>query len=207
LAHRRQNSIRSFEEAKKYFSGQVMVDLFMGDLLAVDFQNTEPAWVRQRELPAGDQAPCLLLRSARGPRHAGARSAAVSVPRDGLAAGERVAAMAGIERVWLGGARKKPCNILSPACPQAAITPGAAAPGFEPPLGNHARTTASQKTIRTRKNMALPSHIDRFRSSPRRAVYRINAVPPIGREFERSSRRGPLRRRRDLDEDVPLGGA
>jgi hypothetical protein len=86
-------------------------DLFVGDLLAVDFQNSKAAWVRQRELQAGDQAPCLLWRSARGPRHAGARSAAVSVPRDGLAAGERVAAMVGIERVWLGGARKKSCNI------------------------------------------------------------------------------------------------
>jgi hypothetical protein len=96
-----------------------------------------------------------------------------------LAAGEHVAAMVGIERVWLGGARKQSRNIPAPACPQAAVTLGAAAPGFDPPLGNHARTTASQKTIRTRKNMALPSHIARFRSSPRRAVYRIDAVPPI----------------------------
>jgi hypothetical protein len=101
----------------------------------------------------------------------------VSVPRDGLAAGEHVAAMVGIERVWLGGARKQSRNI--PACPQAAVTPGAAAPGFAPPLGNHARTTASQKTIRTRKNMALPSHIARFRPPRRRAVYRIDAVAPI----------------------------
>jgi hypothetical protein len=95
-----------------------------------------------------------------------------------LAAGERVAAMVGIERVWLG-ARKTSRNVLAPACPQAAVTLGAAAPGFGPPLGNHARTTASQKTIRTRKNMALPSHIDRFRSSLRPAVYRIDAALPI----------------------------
>jgi hypothetical protein len=87
--------------------------------------------------------------------------------------------MAGIERVWHGGARKKSCNILAPAFPQAAFTLGTAAPGFEPPPGNHARTTASQKTIRTRKNMAMPSHIDRFRPSRRRAVYRIDAVLPI----------------------------
>ena len=51
-------------------------DLSVRDLLAVDLQNTEAAWVRQRELQAGDQAPRLLWRSARGSRHAGARSAA-----------------------------------------------------------------------------------------------------------------------------------
>jgi hypothetical protein len=55
-----------------------------------------------------------------------------------LAAGERAAALAGIESVWFGGAREKPCNVLAPACPRAAITPGTAAPGFEPPLGNNA---------------------------------------------------------------------
>jgi hypothetical protein len=96
-----------------------------------------------------------------------------------LAAGERVAAVVGIERVWLGGGRETSCTFLAPACPQAAVTPGAAAPGLAPPLGNHARTTASQKTIRIRKNMALPSHIARFRPPRRRAVYRIDAVPPI----------------------------
>jgi len=150
------------------------------ELLAVDFQNTEAAWVRQRALQAGDQAPWLLWRSARRPRHAGARSSAVSVPRDGLAAGERVAAMVGIERVWLG-ARKTSRDIPAPARPEAAVTLGTAAPGFAPPLGNHAKTTASQKTIRTRKNMALPSRIDRFRPSPvaQYAVYRIDAVPAI----------------------------
>lgn len=80
----------------------------------------------------------------------------MSVLWDGFAAGGRAAAAVEADRVSRGAGCRKSCNVLAAACPQAAITLGPAAPDFEAPLGNNARTTASQKTIRRRKNIALP---------------------------------------------------
>jgi hypothetical protein len=98
-----------------------------------------------------------------------------------LAAGERAAAVVALDRIWRGAERARSCDFLMPACSQAASTPGIAAPGFDPPLGSKAKTSVSQKTIRRRKNMALPSRFDRCPSSrsfffSRRAAYRIEVT-------------------------------
>src|SRR5262249_87547 len=100
-------------------------------------------------------------------------------------AGERAAATVGLDRFCRGSGWRKSCNVLAAASPQAAIMLGPVAPDFARSLGNNARTTASQKTIRTRKNIALPALIDRCPSCPDRfvffyfpvAAYRIEANP------------------------------